>query len=123
MNTASLNDALVFVRSMASRAKQHGYILAPYGSTVANGVGKDVDIFAIPWRTPCDYKALLASLSQFGWVEIGDRYFGLLGTCAVLLHHPHHDFQVDLQIREVTRDADLIGRIRNEMATDLAGWR
>jgi hypothetical protein len=48
----TLADGARFVAEHAEWARRHGFMLALYGSTLT-GSGRDLDVFAIPWR-PAD---------------------------------------------------------------------
>ena len=48
--SATLNDALHFVRTLSATTHSRGYLLAPFGWIVLRGRGRDVDILAVPWR-------------------------------------------------------------------------
>lgn len=122
MRKATINDALHFIRAMSEPANGLGYVLAPYGSTVLNGRGRDIDIIAVPWRDPCDFGALIRMICERGYKEASDRYFGMMGTCAVLLQDLCGGPVIDLQIREVPRTQEVIDGIRKAMDLDVAGW-
>ena len=98
---ATLDDVLCFVREMSDVAHARGYMLAVYGSTIMKESGRDVDVFAIPWRHPVHYHDLLTALAGRGYVELSERYFGFQGTCSVVLCKSNTRPAIDLQIREV----------------------
>lgn len=98
---ATLDDTLRFIRAMTAPAKACGYILAPYGSTLLDGEGKDIDVLAVPMQPARDWRALLAMFVDHGWNEYGSRTFGRMNLCAVSLWHPEISAWVDLHIREV----------------------
>ncbi len=71
-----------------------GYLLAIYGSVVADGCGKDIDFIAVPWRPSPTPPDLLVTSMGFEF----EPYYGIMNTCAVLLHI--NGFVVDVQFRE-----------------------
>lgn len=101
---ARLNDALQVVRSMSAAATlECGYVLAPYGSTITKGSGRDIDLFAVPCAPLNDYTSLLSLFSRHGFMQIGERGFSPTGSCLVLLRHRTGGPIIDLSIREATR--------------------
>lgn len=96
---ATRNDFTILLARMENRARDAGCVLAGYGSTARYGDGRDLDVFAVPFR-PADYGHLLDAFKAAGYGD-GDLYFGSMGTCAVLLRAPNDGPIIDLCIREV----------------------
>lgn len=84
----------------APLARNSGYILTWYGSTTW-GVGRDLDLIAVPKVRSAQYEGLIQSFHRFlNWQQEGTFYRGAMGTLAATLRTQQGRI-VDLQIREI----------------------
>ena len=83
----TLQQASELIRGTANYSEIHGYVLAIYGSTVKNGSGRDLDIYAIPNLPDRDYNFLPQLLANFWGGEVWEEseYKGLMGSYSVII--------------------------------------
>lgn len=83
---------------MAETAEAHGYLLAVYGSVVKAGVGRDLDLLAVPKIVGAYPAGLIrAFVMRCGMTEIGPLEDGVAALSAILRSRDGRI--VDLQIR------------------------
>ena len=95
----TLQQACELIRKTADFSEMHGYVLAIYGSTVKNGNGRDLDIYAIPNLPDRDYFLLPQLLADFWGGEIwhGSEYKGLMKGYSIIIKLDNK--LIDLHIR------------------------
>lgn len=96
-----LLEAIAVLVTLQEPAKEAGYLLSMYGSTLTHGTGNDLDLVAFPWRfgvQPADLYSVM--VIHGGCVPVGVPYRGAMETEA-------QGFQrfdgrvIDLQVRGV----------------------
>jgi hypothetical protein len=98
----SLLDARNFIIEFEHVAQVNGYFLAVYGSVVRYGVGRNLDVVAVPVTPLYNYGFMVAQMRDRGCTQVGEAYRGAMGTLSIILDW--RGITVDLQVREVPRE-------------------
>lgn len=70
----SVEEATRALAEIAEPARQRGWLVAVYGSSIIHGRGRDLDLICVPWRGDADRADLAGLLGEvFGAVEV-DRH-------------------------------------------------
>lgn len=100
---ATLDDARRIIERISGAAYLSGYMLALYGSTLANGRGRDIDVFSVPWRPGASPDSLFAHIEACGFLRTNGRpYQGAMRTQALVFVEQSSGLLLDLQVREAS---------------------